>query len=127
LGYNPHVTKTTESPEAEQKQRELSSGDGDPPVEDSNGDGDDEGEPIRWITVATYWQSEEAHLARIRLESEDIPCVIQDEQLGALGTFFASMIGGIKVQVPAEDAERASRLLESPPNRDADPGTGAES
>ncbi len=116
--YNQCVTDTTDPWTTDEKRVDpsLSSGDGEPPVEDTDGD---DGEPIRWVTVATFWQSEDAHLARIRLEDHDIPCVILDEQMGALGTFLASMIGGIKVQVPEEDVPRATQLLESPPPKDA--------
>src|SRR4051794_22723882 len=45
--------------------------------DDGNG-GDDDGDAVRWITVATFWDSTRAHIARLKLESEDIDCVVFD-------------------------------------------------
>src|SRR5262245_39400109 len=83
----------------------------DGPPEDFHGDGDDDGEPIRWTTVATYWQPAEAHIARIKLESEDIDCVIVDENVIATQWLWANALGGIKLQVPVDDVIRARELL----------------
>ena len=92
-----------------------------PDVDDSvppdEGDEDefdrDRGDPARWITVATFWQPTEAHISRLKLESEDIPCVLLDENLVATDWLYANAAGGIKLQVPQEDAERATNLLET--------------
>lgn len=91
----------------------------DPPppddFDDGNDDGDDDaGEPVRWETVATYWKSTEAHIARIKLESEDIDCLIIDENLVAADWLWANAVGGIKLQVPQPDARRARELLAIP-------------
>lgn len=75
-------------------------------------DDDDHGDPIRWVTVATYWKPTEAHIARIKLESEEIDCIITDENLISNDWFLANAAGGIKVQVPAEQAERAITALQ---------------
>jgi hypothetical protein len=67
-----------------------------------------------WVTVATYWQPPGVHVARLRLEAADIPCMILDENLVATDWFFASAIGGIKLQVPLADATFARELLANP-------------
>jgi hypothetical protein len=78
---------------------------------DDGGEGED-GEPIRWETVATFWKPTDAHIARLKLESEEIDCVIIDENLVATDWLWANAVGGIKLQVPAPDAWRARALLD---------------
>lgn len=82
----------------------------DPPPQDIDHDEDD-GDGDRWLTVASFWQSAEAHIARLKLESEEIDCVIIDENLVAMDWFFASAVGGIKLQVREGDFARASGFL----------------
>ena len=83
------------------------------PYDDDGGwDGDDdENDPTRWVTVATFWQPTHAHIARLKLESEDIDCMIIDENLVATDWLYASAVGGIKLQVPepVKDAIRPRR------------------
>jgi hypothetical protein len=84
----------------------------DPPPVDDAGDGGDGGDgQERWVTVMTFWQPAEAHIARLRLEAEDIPCVIVDENMVAANWLWASALGGIKLQVPLGDAAQARQLL----------------
>jgi len=83
----------------------------DPPHDGSDDDGDsDDGddEPLRWVTVATFWHSTRAHIAKLKLESEEIDCVLFDEHLNWL---CATCGGGIKLQVPEPDAPRARQIL----------------
>lgn len=97
----------------------ISPSDGSPPVDDGGfddfdgGEPDDDfngdGRPIRWVTIATFFNPTQAHLARLRLESEGIDCVILDEFMAA--HVFAVAVGGIKVQVPAERVEEARAAL----------------
>src|SRR3954469_15766262 len=77
----------------------------DPPADDGGGDGGDDGDgdPGKWVTVATFWQATQAHIARLRLESRDIDCVIVDENLIATDWLYANAAGGIKVQVREAD------------------------
>ncbi|HTL28438.1 MAG TPA: hypothetical protein VL282_04435 [Tepidisphaeraceae bacterium] len=77
---------------------------------DDEGD-DDDRDPTRWVTVATFWQPTHAHIARLKLESEDIDCVIIDENLVATDWLYANAVGGIKLQVHEGDAARARELL----------------
>lgn len=95
--------------------------------DDDDGGGDDYGEPVRWITVATFSQSTRAQIARLKLESEDIPCIILDENLVATDWFMSIAVGGIKVQVPEPEAARAVLLLgEKAPHATETPATQEE-
>jgi hypothetical protein len=87
---------------------ELAHDDPPPPVDDSH---DYDGDGERWLTVASFWQSAEAHIARLKLESEQIDCLILDEILVAMDWLFANAVGGIKLQVREKDFAKASQLL----------------
>ncbi len=63
------------------------------------------------ITIATYDTVAEAGLVRSRLEAEGIPAFLGDEESMGLN-FIGFAIGGVKLQVPERDAERARILLE---------------
>ncbi len=56
---------------------------------------------FRWVTVATFGSPALAHLARLKLESEEIPCVIVDENIVAMDWLLSPAVGGIKLQVPS--------------------------
>ena len=60
------------------------------------------------VTIAEYWTPFEAHLARAKLEEQDVPCVIEDEGVAAL---FGAAAGRVKLKVPAHLAERAEEIL----------------
>lgn len=83
----------------------------DPPVDDG---GDDDRAPDRWVTAATFWTAPETHLARLKLESEDIECQIVDENIVAVDFLYAPAVGGIKILVPESELERARALLARP-------------
>jgi hypothetical protein len=63
----------------------------------------------RFVTVATYTFPWEAQLAKARLESEGIASVVADEI--SAGLYGANAIGGVKLRVREEDADRATDLL----------------
>ena len=96
-------------------------GDGRPPDDlppadrgDWGGD-DDEGNPgdrrhAKWVTLAAFLHPAEAHIARLRLESADIPCVLLDE-FAAATNCLSIAVGGVKLQVRAGDRERAAIVL----------------
>jgi hypothetical protein len=65
----------------------------------------------RLITIATFQQPVEAAMAQSFLDSEGIPSTLLDETTIATGWMLAGAIGGIKLQVSAEHAERAEFLL----------------
>jgi hypothetical protein len=76
--------------------------------EGDGGNGDDGGQ---WVTVATFSSSPQAHLARLKLESEGIDCFLVDENIVAMDWLLAGAVRGIKLQVPAGRAEEARKLL----------------
>ena len=61
------------------------------------------------ITIATYRNLMSAELAKTRLESYDIKAMIADVFSYTLG--YGSIIGGVRLQVPDADAERAKEIL----------------
>ena len=66
---------------------------------------------IHLVTIATFRDSWEAHLALGKLESEGIPAVLIDENSVGRGGIYGAIGVGIKLQVPAVDAERALAAL----------------
>ena len=66
----------------------------------------------RLTTVASYDEPVRAHAARNCLESAGIPAVISDSEIVAMDWLLSNAVGGIKVQVWEEDAERAAALLD---------------
>ena len=87
--------------------------------DDGGGGGDDDGdddsrdedpEPIQWVTLATFMHPAEAHIARLRLESAGVVCVLLDE-LTAGTNCLSLAVGGVKLQVPQVDRDRAVTLL----------------
>lgn len=82
-----------------------------PPDEFDGDEGGDGGDPIRWTTVATFWTSPEAHMARLKLESEEIDCFIVDENVIATQWLWANALGGVKLQVPQAQLEQARQIL----------------
>jgi hypothetical protein len=64
------------------------------------------------VTIATFGHSWEAHLAAGKLEAAGIPAVLVDENINAVGGgIYTSMVGGIKLQVPQIDVDRALGAL----------------
>src|SRR5258706_10081149 len=64
--------------------------------------------------TATFGHSWEAQRAAGNLEAAGVPVVLADENINAVGGgLYATMSGGIKLQVPQIDAERALEILPS--------------
>jgi hypothetical protein len=84
-----------------------------PPVIDDPADEGDDDE--RWVTVGTYWSSPEAHVARLKLEAEDLECFLFDENFVATDWSIANAVHGIKLKVRASDARTATGLLDHLP------------
>ena len=70
---------------------------------------------MKWIAVASFSQPVEAHLARTKLESEGIPCVVGDENLVRVDWLLSNAVGGVKLMVPAAELERAREALRPRP------------
>jgi hypothetical protein len=63
------------------------------------------------ITVATFDNQADAHIAKGRLEAEGLSPVLGDSHLVQTDWLYSAALGGIKLQVPAAEAERARQLL----------------
>ena len=63
------------------------------------------------ITVATFHNELEFLLARSRLESAEIECFAQDENMLRIAAWHSHIFGGIKLQVRESEAEAASAIL----------------
>ncbi|MBX9625685.1 MAG: DUF2007 domain-containing protein [Gemmataceae bacterium] len=66
----------------------------------------------RLVTIATFDQPAQARLAQNALEDAGIKAVVADESLVAMDWLLSGAVGGVKVQVWEEDAERAVAELE---------------
>jgi hypothetical protein len=64
------------------------------------------------VTVATYNTSVEATLAKNYLQSAGIRAVLSDDTTVDMAWHLGVALGGVKLQVLAEDAERAEEVLE---------------
>lgn len=65
-----------------------------------------------WVIVGTYATGLEADIARELLEGEGIPVLLRSDTAGIFGLAFQGNIaGGIALQVPSPEAERARALL----------------
>ena len=65
----------------------------------------------RLVTVETYSSPWEAQLARACLEAEGIHAVVADEHFFRLYGALTNTLGGVRLQVRAEDSGRAAELL----------------
>ena len=65
-----------------------------------------------FVTIATYPEPLEANLIRSKLLSEEIECILLDENIISVQPFYSNAIGGIKLQVHEDDAERAMQIIE---------------
>ncbi|MGE0407213.1 MAG: DUF2007 domain-containing protein, partial [Candidatus Korobacteraceae bacterium] len=66
------------------------------------------------LTVASFRDTPNALLAKGMLEGAGIECFLTDENLVRMDWFVSNAIGGIKLQVPEEQAEDAASILEQP-------------
>ena len=70
----------------------------------------------KWVTVGTFSQGVDAHLARTKLESEGIQCMVSDEYLVRVNWLLSNAVGGVKLMVPAWDVEHAKEVLRPKPH-----------
>jgi hypothetical protein len=66
----------------------------------------------RLVTIATFDQAAQARLAKNALDEEGIQSAVNDENLVAMDWLLSNAVGGVKVQVWEEDADRAVAVLE---------------
>lgn len=62
------------------------------------------------VTIATFSFAPQMGLVRSKLESEGIECFVKDELVSQ--TYIYNAVGGIKLQVKASDAQRATSIVE---------------
>ncbi|MCL4639271.1 MULTISPECIES: putative signal transducing protein [Olivibacter] len=70
-----------------------------------------------FVTVKVFDNPVEAHLLKTKLESEGIPCFLQDEHIVSLNPLYNYAVGGIKLVIHASDAEAASSIIKEIDNR----------
>ena len=63
------------------------------------------------VTVATFDMPTEAHLAKGLLEANGLAAFLADELTVGVAWHLSNAIGGIKLQVPETDVERATGIL----------------
>lgn len=63
------------------------------------------------VTIATFYNEPEFVLARARLESADIECFAQDENMLRMAGWHSHILGGIKLRVRESDAQDAASIL----------------
>lgn len=80
---------------------------------------------MKLVTVARFDLMPLAHIAKGSLEAEGIPCHIADEHLVQTDWLYSIAVGGIKLQVDEEFAERALAVLATDYSSDL-PGTEDE-
>ena len=66
------------------------------------------------VIIRKFRDLPEALLAKGSLESAGIECFLLDDNMVRLDWFISNLIGGIKLQVNAEDAKVASEVLDEP-------------
>lgn len=78
---------------------------------DEQENGFDRLEHQKLVTIETFRDLAEALLAKGRLEAAEIDCSLADENMVRMDWFLANAVGGIKLQVPEEQAAEAFRVL----------------
>jgi hypothetical protein len=66
------------------------------------------------ITIKKFRDLPEALFAKGSLESADIDCFLVDDNMVRLDWFISNLIGGVKLQVAAEDVAEATEILNLP-------------
>ena len=67
--------------------------------------------PNDLVTVASYWDGNEAQVAKLKLESFGIRAFLANEALVGMAWYYGNAVGGIRLEVAAPDAIRARELL----------------
>lgn len=66
---------------------------------------------MEFILLNSYGNYVEAHIAKGVLEEEGITCWLKDENTVTIDPILTNAVGGIKLMVAREDAQRAWELL----------------
>jgi Putative prokaryotic signal transducing protein len=65
-----------------------------------------------WAVIATYWSLVEAKMASALLASEHIPSRLADEGITGAHPLLAIAVGGVRLLVAPEGAQKARTVLE---------------
>lgn len=63
------------------------------------------------VTLWRYRDLPEALVARSKLDSQEVWCVLADDNIVRLDWFWSNAVGGVRLQVADDDAEYAMALL----------------
>lgn len=66
---------------------------------------------LDFTTVATFQNSAEAQIARMRLAQVGIPCNLENDQVVAADWHLSAAVGGVRVKVAAADVDAARQAL----------------
>ena len=76
---------------------------------------------MKFVKIRTYDNYIPAHIDMGRLRSEEIECFLADENTVTIDPFLTYAVGGIKLMVPEQQAERSLMILnEAEPPIDTD-------
>ena len=64
-----------------------------------------------WVTVATFMYPHQAAMLQAKFESEGILCFLKDKNTAAANPLYSVAIGGVKLQVRADDLEKVMPML----------------
>lgn len=67
------------------------------------------------VTIAQYRDLPEAGLAKSKLEASGIACFLDNEYTVGANWLYSNALGGVKLNVPDEDAEEAKAIIEEIP------------
>ena len=73
---------------------------------------------LEMVTIRQFRDLPEALLAKGKLDSAGIKCVLVDQNMVRMDWFISNLLGGIKLQVRKDDAEEAIALLAEPISED---------
>jgi len=63
------------------------------------------------VTFETYYNPMLAEIIRAKLEANDIPCFLADENMGSIYPAYNQGGGGIKLKVFARDLEKSREII----------------
>lgn len=72
-----------------------------------------EPEPLDLVAVKSFDNAPEAHAARAYLEAEGIRAFVSGGQIAGMLSPLGSVIGSVKVEVPFDDVEAATEILQT--------------
>ena len=68
-----------------------------------------------FVTIRSFFSPGEAYVVAGQLQAAGLDAFVRDENAASAVTGYSSSIGGIRVQVPADQVAEAELLLQSNP------------